>query len=538
MKLCGLDFYRMTLSGAARLAKNEAAVNAMNVFPVPDGDTGSNMKLTLSTLPSLHNKGEATLSVYAAEVASLVLRAARGNSGAILSLFFRGIAKAFAEVEKADAMLFSRALESGVKEAYRAVATPTEGTILTVMRRTAEAALTVADTYGDDLVGMMAHLVTVADSELARTPDILPILREAKVVDAGGYGFLLILEGMLASLRGEAERFDVTAESTAADFSKFGESDLTFTYCTECIVDKDASHRGEGSAEAFRRSLFALGDSMVFLDDTDFIKLHIHTDRPDKVLAGALAFGALSTVKIENMRIQHSEQVGIQANASFAPCRPYSFVAVLTGEGIVETFRELGVDRVVYGGQTMNPSTEEVLSAIEKSEGKTVYLFPNNKNILLVASEAARMCESREVVVVPTRNIAEGIATLLVFDEGASVEENLAAMREAMGRVTCISITRAVRDCELEGLSITAGQAIGLVNEKLAVSADTPEACIGLLSEQFASSASVTVFYGEAVDEAALDSVYAELNSSLADDCELITVNGGQSVYEYIIAVE
>lgn len=543
MKLCGLDFYRMTLSGAARLAQNEGAVNSMNVFPVPDGDTGSNMKLTLSTLSTLSTLGEQemTLGDYAEKVASLALRAARGNSGAILSLFFRGMAKAFRDTDTADAALLAGAFDLGVKEAYRAVATPTEGTILTVMRRTAEAALLVCDSYRDDPVGMMAHLVTVADSELARTPEILPILREAKVVDAGGYGFLLILEGMLAYLRGDAAVYESEApREKAADFSEFDENYLTFTYCTECIVDKDEAHRGEGSAEALRRMLTSLGDSLVFLDDEAFIKLHIHTDHPGKVLEEAIVFGALSTVKIENMRIQHSEQVsiGVAKTLPTTPSRPFSFVAVCMGEGVADTFRELGVDSVVYGGQTMNPSTEELLSAIEKSEGKTVYLFPNNKNILLVASEAARMTKSRQVTVVPTRNIAEGIAALLAFDEGILPEENLAYMSEAIKRVTCISITHAVRDCNIGGLSITSGQLIGLVNEKIAAHGDSHEACIACLREQFTDAASVTLFYGDAVDEDSLARVCRTLEGILPDDVELVTISGKQGVYDYIISVE
>ncbi len=539
MKLCGLDFYRMILSGSARLAQNETAVNNMNVFPVPDGDTGSNMKLTLSTVSTL-GECEDTLSSYAAKIASLVLRAARGNSGAILSLFFRGMAKAFDGVTEADSLLLAKAFDFGVKEAYRAVATPAEGTILTVMRRTAEAALTVADRYYDDLAGMMAYLVTVADSELARTPEILPILREAKVVDAGGYGFLLVLEGMLFYLSGEAVVFNTpTAVQDSADFSEFDEEDLTFTYCTECIVEKNEVCRGEGSAENFRRVLLTLGDSLVFLDDEALLKLHIHTDHPGKVLEGALAFGALMTVKVENMRIQHSEKAVMQSRKDVptVPCRPYSFVSVCMGEGIADTFRELGVEGVVYGGQTMNPSTEELFSAIEKTEGETVYLFPNNKNILLVANEAATLA-SRHVVVVPTRNIAEGITALLAFDEGLSAEENLAVMEEKIQGVTCISVTYAVRDCDIGGISIRAGQAMGLVNERIALAADTAEDCIEALISCFTAAASVTVFYGEAVEKTSLERVYTLLNSRLDDDCDLVTVNGKQSVYDYIIAIE
>lgn len=539
MKLNGLDFYRMTLSGAACLAKNEKAVNDMNVFPVPDGDTGSNMTSTLSTVSTL-GECEYTLSDYAAKIASLVLRAARGNSGAILSLFFRGMAKAFEGEREADASRFAVALDCGVKEAYRAVATPKEGTVLTVMRRTAEAALAVSRDYGDDLCGFVAHLVTVADGELARTPELLPILREAKVVDAGGYGFLLLLTGMLAYLRGEAVSFKTTAVlPKGADFSAFREEDLTFTYCTECIIEKSQAASGDGSAEAFRETLLTLGDSLVFLDDEVVVKLHIHTDRPDEVLRGALALGSLFSVKIENMRLQHSEKViEKEAAAMKTPDRPYSFVSVCMGEGVAEVFREMGVDSTVRGGQTMNPSTEELVSALEASGGEVVYLFPNNKNILLVANEAAALTHDRRVVVVPTRNIAEGIASLLAFDEAATVEDNFSAMEEARGRVSCISITHAVRDCEIGGLPVRKDQVIGLVDDTLAAAGLSAEDCLVALADRFIGAVSVTVFCGEEVGERERARMEGLFRSLLADDAELLMLDGGQSVYEYVISIE
>lgn len=545
MKLYGLDFYKMTLSAANLLDNNKVAVNNMNVFPVPDGDTGINMTLTLASVRGL---GELSLSLgdYAKKIGDTVLRSARGNSGAILSLFFRGMAKAFAGKEAADARELAEAFVLGTKEAYKAVASPTEGTILTVMRRTAEMAETLAVEYTGHIEGLMAHLVTVADSELAHTPDLLPVLRQAHVVDAGGYGFVIILQGMLASLRGEA--VEATAPATAdtlapADFSQFQTEDVTFAYCTECIVDKDPAYRGEGKVSEFYRYIADKGDSIVFVDDEEIIKLHIHTNHPGKVLEKALTFGALATVKIENMRLQHStkvveEQAIESSRIVAAPVKTYGFVSVCMGEGITSTFKELGVDQVIFGGQTMNPSTQDILDAILATPSEIVFVFPNNKNILLVANEAATLCEEKEVVVVPTRNVPQGISSLLVFDEGSTVEENLAAMEEAMAGVTCITTTHAVRDCEIDGLSIKNNQAMGLVNEKIKCVANTREECIAQLTDHLEGVSYATVFYGADVSEADADKVYTLLSGHLSDDTEIVLVSGGQSVYDYIISLE
>lgn len=545
MKIHGIDFYRMTLSAANALDNNKVAVNNMNVFPVPDGDTGINMTLTLSSVRTM-TETELPLGELAKKIGDLVLRSARGNSGAILSLFFRGMAKAFVGKENANVHDLAGAFESGTNEAYKAVANPTEGTILTVMRRTAEAAKTLSDTYEGDPETFVAHLVTVADTELAHTPDLLPVLRQAHVVDAGGYGFVIMLQGMLAALHGEgvvANDPTSTDSPAAADFSQFDTEDVTFAYCTECIVEKNPEYHGEGMVSEFYRYISDKGDSIVFVDDEEIIKLHIHTNHPGKVLEKALTFGSLSKIKIENMRLQHSTKVVEDreiesAKVIAAPVKPYGFVSVCMGEGISSTFKELGVDNVIYGGQTMNPSTQDILDAVYQTPSEIVFVFPNNKNIQLVAQEAANLCEEKKVVVVPTRNVPQGISSLLVFDEGASADENLEAMKEAMAGVTCITTTHAVRDSEIDGLAIKNGQAMGLVNEKIRCVADTREECIMQLTDQLENVSYVTVFYGQDVSEADADKVYTLLNGHLDDDTEIVLVNGGQSVYDYIISLE
>lgn len=536
----------MTVSAANALDNNKAAVNNMNVFPVPDGDTGINMTLTLSGVREIGETME-SIADCSKKIADMVLRSARGNSGAILSLFFRGMAKALVGKEEADARDMAKALEKGTEEAYKAVMQPTEGTILTVMRRTSEQAmdLTVAKGYEGDVTGLFAHLVTVAEAELARTPELLPVLRQAHVVDAGGYGFVILLTGMLASLKGEdviaAEPIAVVSQ---ADFSQFNTEDVKFAYCTECIVEKDALYRGEGTTSDFYRYICEMGDSAVYIDDEDIIKLHIHTNNPGLVLEKALYYGQLSKVKIENMKIQHStkvvEETEIRKSESevAAPVKPYGFVAVCMGEGITATFKELGVDQVIYGGQTMNPSTQDVLDAINKTPSETVFVFPNNKNIHLVAEAAAELCREKKVVVLPTRNVPQGVASLLAFDEVSSAEENIETMKEAMSRVTCLTTTHAVRDSQVEGMEIHNGQAMGLVNEKIQCVASTCEECIANLTDHMEDVSFATVFYGEAVTEDDAQKVYEVLNGHLTDDAEIVLIRGGQPVYDYVISLE
>ena len=547
MKVNGKLFYNMMISAANALDNNKTAINNLNVFPVPDGDTGINMSLTMSTVKEL--KGyDGSISDCAYKIADMILRSARGNSGAILSLFFRGMAKSLNSLEEADSADIARALENGTKEAYKAVMQPTEGTILTVMRRCAEEAVEVTKTrYSGDVIGLLTYLVAVAESELARTQELLPVLKQANVVDAGGYGFVTVLKGMLSLLNNKPVEalnpVDTEEEVKGADFSMFSTEDVKFAYCTECIVEKDDFHLGESSASDLYNFICQIGDSAVFIDDEKIIKLHVHTNNPGAVLEKAIVYGSLSKIKIENMRLQHSEKIFDEqkvkeSNMKRPPVKDYGFVAVCMGSGINDTFRDLGVDNIVYGGQTMNPSTQDIINAVNMTAGRVVFVFPNNKNIYLVAKQAAELVTDKRVVVLPTRNIPQGIAALLSFDESANAEKNIVSMEAAISRVTCFSTTKAVRDSAVEGLDIREGSVLGLVNEKINCVAPTTVECIDKMTKEMKQFSYVTIFYGQDADSNDVDKVYSMLNGRLADDADIVLIDGGQPVYDFVISFE
>ncbi len=548
MKIDGKTFSQMCVSAANALDNNQATINALNVFPVPDGDTGINMSLTMSTVQDL-TSFEGTISDCAMRISDNILRSARGNSGAILSLFFRGFAKSLKGLDSADAEDFAKAFEFGTKEAYSAVMNPTEGTILTVMRSCAEEAVKVVRErrFEGDTIGLFAYLLGVANKALAQTPEMLPLLKEAGVVDAGGSGFVTMISGMLAALNNHPvlrERMDATpATNNAANFADFDTSDIKFGYCTECIVDKDEAHMGEGTAADFKPFLAELGDSLVFIEAEDFVKLHVHTNHPGKVLEQAITYGALSMVKIENMRLQHTSLTDEAAPAAApakpaAPQKPYGFVSVAVGEGVSALFRDLGADYIVPGGQTMNPSTEDVLTAIEAVNAETVFILPNNKNIFMVSDRAAELTTDKKVIVIPSAQFTQGFAAMMAFDETATPEDNAAAMTEAMGGVTTLSLTHAVRDAEIDGLHIKDGQVLGLVNGKVKTTTAT----------DFETVAELLPFIG---NEVAFLSLYtgidaneeetAKIEALLAEKfpaAEIATMMGGQPLYDYVISAE
>ena len=541
MKINGKLFSKMCISAANALNNDQAVINALNVFPVPDGDTGVNMSLTMSTLQSLDNF-EGTVSECATKVADYMLRAARGNSGAILSLFFRGFAKALKGLDEVDSVDVAKALNKGTKEAYGAVMTPTEGTILTVMRMCAESAIEATERgeFKDDVQGMFGYLLRAANDALAMTPDLLPLLKEANVVDAGGSGFVTVLGGMMAALNGTpVERIggnDVPATNAAADFAGFETGEIKFGYCTECIVDKNDEFKGEGTCGDLRDYLAGLGDSLVFIDDENMIKVHVHTNHPGKVLEKALRYGSLYTVKIENMRNQHTELVAEQS-APAAPRKPVGFVSICVGEGVAAAFRDLGVDYIVPGGQTMNPSTDDVLKAIDAVNADTVFILPNNKNIFLVAERAAEMTEDKKIIVIHSSQFTQGITAMMMFDESATPEENAAGMEEAIAAVTTLSFTRAVRDAEIDGLSIKDGEVLGLLNGKVkAVAADIPTALRTLLT-MVEGASFVSVYCGADATAELTATVEGILGECLAD-AECMTLEGGQPLYDYVISLE
>ncbi len=544
MLINGHIFAEMLISGANALDNNKTAINNMNVFPVPDGDTGINMTLTLSAVRALRGF-DGTLAECADKMAPMVLRAARGNSGAILSLFFRGMSKALAGLNEADSPDIAKAMKKGTEEAYKAVMKPAEGTILTVMRLTSEKAMAEADSYKGDTVAMFEMMLAEAEDALAKTPDMLPVLKEVGVVDAGGYGFCTALSGMLSALRGEpveAINAEVEEEAPAeANFETFSTEDIKFAYCTECIVDKDEEHVGEGSAAEVNEYISSLGDSVVFVDDESMIKLHVHTNHPGLVIEKVLEYGALSMLKVENMKLQHSEKVVSEepkAKSAKKREKKYGFVSVCMGSGIKDTFKNLGVDRIIYGGQTMNPSTQDIIDAVNLTPAEVVFVLPNNKNIYLVACQAAELIKDKRVEVIPTNSVPEGISAMIVFDEGATPEENAEAMKEAKSAVTSISITYAVRGTKIDGIKIAEGQILGLVNGKIASVANSDEEVIENLADRMSDASFVTVFYGEKISEDAAEGVLSIIKSKIPSDTEVTLIRGGQPIYDYIISVE
>ena len=520
------------------------------------------MSLTMNGVRGDYVSFEGPLSEASQKAAKLMLRGARGNSGVILSLFFRGIAKAWKEVESADCDEVIKGFKRGVSEAYKAVMNPTEGTILTVMRVMTE---TAEEAYNKGLIrdvkDLLPFMYKAAEETLNKTPEMLPILKQAGVVDSGGAGFLCVMEGMVKAIEGNpVKAIEAASAGTApaADFSNFNTDDIKYAYCTECIVTKKTKYQGEDTCEALHQFIMNLGDSVVFVDDTEIIKLHVHTNKPGKVLTEALRYGSLYTVKIENMKHQHSNLSGEkeggessgEASAAPAPEAPaeeniepvaiekkYGFVTVCMGDGIHDLFSDLAADNIVSGGQTMNPSTEDIVSAVEKTPAEIVFVLPNNKNIYMVSEQASRIVDSRQVVVIETVSVPEGIAAMLSFDESASLEENVAAMKEAVANVTTLSSTYAVRDTEIGDTEIKAGETLGLYNGKIVCTSDDRIACIeGLLSKVEGASI-VTILHGEGASEDEANTI-AEIMGSKFPGVEIMVINGGQPVYSYIISVE
>ena len=541
------QLFRMAAYACTQLRAESENINQLNVFPVPDGDTGSNMSMTMEGVDERAAAAEDVASCAAAMGAGM-LRCARGNSGVILSVFFRGFAKGLTGVRVANAMDLSRAMHTAVEAAYGAVMNPTEGTILTVMRAASEgAAAYVQSTDGPaDIEELFAVMVRDAHAALEHTPELLPMLKKAGVVDAGGYGFEIILRAMQASLLGQEKDFSidefrrVASKPTMLSAAAASDAEIIYPYCTECIIDKSEDYRGEGTVQLLRAFVLAACDSAVFVDDAEIVKIHVHTSDPGSVLTEAVKYGSLLTVKVENMRLQHSElSEGASPKKEIIPGK-YSFVSVANGDGICAVLRDLGVDEIVIGGQTMNPSTDQMLSAIENTDGEYVFILPNNSNIILVAQQAAEMMESkvRNVCVLPSKSVPQGISALYVFNPDVSFEENSEAMRSAMGGVCTLSMTQAVRDADIDGLHIAKGQVLGMVNNKVEKVSDTLISCLESLMEHLVHANCVTVFCGEDLDDDEASEVTALLRGTLQEDTDLTVMEGGQPVYSLIISGE
>ena len=547
------------ISAANNLANNRKQVDDLNVFPVPDGDTGTNMSMTLSNaVRELEKVSGETAGKVAQINASALLRGARGNSGVITSLLFRGFAKGIGADETVTAQNLATAFKLGVEAAYKAVMKPTEGTILTVARIASEKA-TAAYESGKDALGVFADAIDGAKEALAETPELLPMLKKAGVVDAGGQGFVIILEGMMSVFRdgviiasnsGSTEIVEEEENESRNAAGEF-ETEITFTYCTEFIVKRDPECQKEPSE--LRAYLETIGDCVVVVDDEEIIKVHVHTDHPGNAFENGLTFGSLTNMKVENMRDQHERAKHDAANAKKAPAKtvdnekiesvevtkPVGFVSVCAGDGIAELFRDLGVDTIVSGGQTMNPSTDNILRAIESTPAETVYVLPNNKNIIMAAEQAIPI-STRKVIVLHTRTIPQGIAAMLNFDESVDCEANAIAMQKAAEAIATGQVTFAARDSDFDGHKIKQGEIMAMTGGKISfVDTDVEKATMKLIKSMIKrDSEFVTVIYGEGITETQAAALEEQLNEKFGSKVEITFVNGGQPVYYYIISVE
>ncbi len=547
MTLTGKLFRDAVISGANNIANNRAAVDELNVFPVPDGDTGTNMSMTIgNALPELKAAGDGISAGDAAKLtASAMLRGARGNSGVILSLIFRGLSKGLAGQAEADAKMLSDAFKLGVDAAYKSVMKPTEGTILTVVREAWENTKDSAQ-EGGDAAEFLAKFIEEGEKSLANTPELLPALKKAGVVDAGGKGLLVILSGMqqVISGGGMIRSEEETKPSAPAAVAAAGaaQEDIKFAYCTEFIVNKKP---GAKDATALRAFLETIGDCVVVVDDDDIIKVHVHSNHPGKAIEEGIKFGELTKMKIENMREQHhniikaDEAVQKNRKVPVKPEKDFGFVAVAAGAGIEALFRDLGADSVVRGGQTMNPSTEDILEAIGQTPANNVFVLPNNKNIIMAAEQAVSLAD-RNVCVLQSRSIPQGITALMNFDPGADFVTNRSNMTEALGRVQSGQITFAVRDSEYDGHKIKQGEILAMDNGKIVFTEkDVTQALVKLTKRLVNSSSSfITVMYGSDVSDEAANAAYEQLRARISDSIDINLVNGGQPVYYYIISVE
>ena len=553
----GAMFKEMLLFGTVSIAQAQQAINDLNVFPVPDGDTGTNMSLTIQTAAQELKKIEpATVDQAASVTASALLRGARGNSGVILSLLFRGISKELKGCKEADGAAFAAALQEGVAAAYNAVMKPAEGTILTVSRLAAERAVNAAEEH-NSVEYVIEQAIAQGEITLAQTTDMNPVLKKAGVVDAGGKGFLLILGGMLSALRGE-ERPELTEENAQekADFAMLNEEDITFTFDTVFIVRKSGR-----SIEPFRRFLDGIGDSLVIGEDDEAFKVHVHTDIPGEALTEAQKYGTLELAKIENMRTQAQQlAAGVKAQSTddleaveqeleaagqeegceeAEPEKDFGFLAVCAGDGLAGVFTDLGADGVISGGQTMNPSTESILKEIKKVRAHTVFVLPNNKNIIMAAQQCEGLTD-KKVVVIPTASIPQGVSAMMAVDPDAESAEAIEqAMTAAAQCVSTAQITYAARNSDFDGFDIHEGDYLALLDGKLLGTDREVANLLEHLSEEASSREAefVTVFYGEDVSEEDAKKA-GDIFSRRCPDAEVSLIRGGQPVYYYIISIE
>ena len=537
---------RMFLSGAKNLEAKKEWINELNVFPVPDGDTGTNMTLTIMSAASeVSALSDSSMKALAKAISSGSLRGARGNSGVILSQLLRGFTKVIEHYDTVDAVIFARAFEKGVETAYKAVMKPKEGTILTVARGAAEKALEIAG-ESDSLEAFFTDVIAEAELVLSRTPDMLPVLKEAGVVDSGGQGLLEVLKGAFDGYMGKEIDLNFEKPKTAVSGKPVSaeESNIKFGYCTEFIImlEKQFTEKDE---HEFKEYLMSIGDSLVVVADDEIVKVHVHTNDPGEAIQRALTYGQLSNMKIDNMRLEHHEKVIKEAEkmaaqqAAAEPEKEVGFISVSVGAGMGEIFKELGADYLIEGGQTMNPSTEDVLQAIERVNAKNIFIFPNNKNIILAANQARDLTEDKNIIVIPTKTIPQGITALISYVPDKTVEQNTEEMMEAVGNVKTGQITYAVRDTKIDDKEIRQGDIMGIGDHGLlAVGTGIEDITVAALQEMTdEDSEIISVYYGQDVSEEDAEHLAERLEEQYPDfDIEIH--NGGQPIYYYIVSVE
>ena len=537
----GADFRRMLLSAAAAIEINKQKLNELNVFPVPDGDTGTNMSMTINAAASdLRKLEDPTLEKAASAAASAMLRGARGNSGVILSLLMRGISKKLKGASECDGVLWANALQEGVDAAYKAVMKPAEGTILTVARLAAVKALAAAN-ENNYLEFVQEQALEAAKIALADTVNQNPVLKKAGVVDAGGKGWCFVLEAMLLALRGEdvvvPENGEGAEVKESANFSDFADEDITFTYCTEFIVSRENGN----DPEDLRAFLSELGDSLVLVDDDEIIKVHVHTNNPGTALQEALKYGSFVTVKIENMRPQHTEKVLSEQELSpkiAEPEKALGVVSVCAGKGLGEVFSNLGVDGIISGGQTMNPSTQDILEAVNRVPAETVFILPNNKNIIMAAQQVEGLTP-KKVVVIPSKTVPQGVTAMLSFNPEGSVEENTEAMNEALDTVDTMQITYAARNSDFDGYDIHEGDYLAMYGSALFGTSRDIKVLLRSLAEKVHADGRefVTIYYGADITPKQAQKA-ADIFTQLCPGADVNLLSGGQPVYYYLISAE
>ena len=551
------DFRAMVEIGEMRLSENAEFVNSLNVFPVPDGDTGTNMMLSFkSGAERVANSTATTVGDLAQDLAKGLLMGARGNSGVILSQLFRGFSKAVVGKDEITGEELAQAFTNGVETAYKAVMKPVEGTILTVARESAKRGVRKLET-SNDIIEVMGSVLRGAEKALAKTPDLLPVLKEVGVVDSGGQGLVFIYNGFFEALTGEAvpvqslqsNKIDLTSvahHESGVDYEHVSTGDIKFGYCTEIMVKI-----GEGETvvdtfdyDTFRNYLNELGDSLLVVADDEIIKVHVHTERPGEVMNYGQRFGSLMKVKVDNMRLQHEEVLKTDYTAKVKEAAQkqkaeYGIVAVAAGEGIQELFKSMGVTTIINVGQTMNPSTEDILQAVKEAHAEKVIVLPNNKNIQMAANQAAEVSEDAAVAVVATRTISEGLASLLAFNPEASLEDNKAAMSEQMALVSSGQITNAVRDTNIDGVEIKKDDFMGIVDGKILVSiADRKEATLATIDKMIDDDSEIlTIIYGEDAEASEVEEI-TEAVEAKYPDVEVEVHEGNQPVYTYLLSVE